>query len=206
MFKTKRLISIILVFALLSGLSINVSANDNSDVIAISPVTYTSEESMQKDMQNQVDKHLNALIEADSKTRDQYDWTYSTEYGSPKYVTKSGYAGGQNPGGVKFDYPGGAFSWTPSGGPTISASVSFSIPFKSCTINVDLGVAEANNSLEYIQAVNNYTDFVKLYIYKTMKVTPYVIYRTNIHTGVTEIYSNGHTSVMHNYQFEVRKV
>lgn len=202
----RKIISLILVTIVTLMIPFHTLANDNPNVIVSSSTTYVPEKVMETDMQDQINKRLESLIKSSSLTRDQYDWTYTTEYGSPKYVTKSGYAGGQNAGGVKFDYPGGAFSWTPSGGPTLSASVSFPVPYTSCSVNVDLELAKANDSLEYIQAVNNYTDYVKLYVYKTMKVTPYVIYRTNIHTGVKEAYTTGSTSTMYSHKFEVRKV
>ncbi|MBE6034989.1 MAG: hypothetical protein E7222_09875 [Clostridiales bacterium] len=188
-------------------LSVPVFAAEADDNSTIESSTYIIDDAVRNaDIQRQVDEQLATLIAADSKLRGEYDWVYSNKFAKPKYVTKGGYPSGQLPGGVKFSKPGGAFSWSPEGGPVVSASVGFSAPYKAVTLGVNLGVSKANESLKYVQHVSNYTDHVKLYVNKTMEVKPYITYRTDRRTGKTEEYYHGSVNTMYSFELKVKKV
>ena len=106
---------------------------------------------------------------------------------------------------MKFAEPGGAFLWKPSGGPKLNTTVSFSVPYKAVTFAVDLGYTRTDESLEYVQAVDNCTNYVKLYVTITTKVQPYIVYRTDS-AGNTEAYYIGAVKTPFRYALSVKVV
>lgn len=132
------------------------------------------------------------------------DYTYDTEYVDTKYVTKGGFAGGQPKSGVRFR-DGGSFFWMETGGPTLSASVSFSHPFKYVSISVDLGLSSKSQVTGYSADVPNKTDYFKLWVDKTMEVRQANIYRTNIKTGKTSLYMTMYPTTFDSFDLYAKK-
>lgn len=201
----KKILSLIIILTMCFTITAPVMAANDNNIVARS--VYTIDEEIRKaDIQHQIDNYVATLIALDSEKKDQYNWIYTTEYGSIKYVTRGGYPGGQPTAGVKFGQPGGSFSWTPEGGHTVDATVSFSAPFKAVTVSVDFGLAKQGGGLEYTQWVDNYTDHVKLYVDKTMEVQPFVVYRTDSYTGKKEVYTSSAVSTMYQFELSARVV
>lgn len=207
----KKIVSLFLVFSMCISTSLPVNAakkneNPTDDNIISKQIYIIDEATLNEEQQRAEEEILASLRENEPKTRGQYDYDYKVEWGSSKNVTKGGYPGGQPSGGVKFSKPGGAFSWNPSGGPSVSASVSFSAPYKGGSISIDLGIAQAGSGLQYVQNVSNYTNYVKLYVNKTMQVKPYVTYRIHKTTGKKEVWTTGYNELMASFEFKVYKV
>lgn len=183
-------------------------ASNANDELKSNTVYITKDKSSDLKKNELIAQIINNAKENDKKARGEYDWTYRCEYGSTKYVTASGFPGGQPTRGVKFSAPGGAFYWKKSGGPEINLSVSFTFPFKTVEFSAELGncVSSTDGEIAYIQQVDNYTDFVKLQVIITYEVEPYVIIRTNRHTGAEEVYYNGSYITEYSYEFLVREM
>ena len=207
----KKIMSLILSFSLLflSYSPVNAATNDeipNEDKLISKQTYYVDEATLLAEQKEAEERILASLRENELQTRSDYDYIWTVEWGTPKKVTKGGYPGGQPSGGVKFSKPGGAFSWDPTGGPTSSANVSFTAPFQGGSITIDFGIAKAGEGLQYVQSVSNYTDYVKLYVNKTMEVKPYVTYRTHRVTGKKEVWTTGMNQSMYSFEFKVYKV
>lgn len=102
------------------------------------------------------------------------DHIYTSVVVSEKISPKvQGYAGNQPPGGRQFP-TGGGFWYSEDGGPGVTTSVEFTVPYKWFTFTIGLG----NESTKGLFVnVPNYTDSFKLYVEKTFKVSQVNIYK-----------------------------
>lgn len=194
----KKFLSVIFVLAMSFSLCAPVFAVEGEH-----NVTYIDEETRRADIERQAKEYIAFLEAHDRQARGEYDYTYTSEYGERDTATRSEYPS-QPSGGMKFDKPGGYISWNPEGGPTVSASVSFSPPFlKKYGISLCFGYALKGSGVGYGQAVDNYTDHVKLYVTRTDEVVPVAVYRTHRYTGVTELYSTSYMQTLYSFEFRV---
>lgn len=137
------------------------------------------------DIENQINEALNNLNKMN--TLSDRDYYYTTEVVETKYKTVGGFAGGQLPGGNRFQ-TGGGFYWDESGGPSISGSVSFSQPYKQVDFSVDLGIAFDNPTHGKFVSVPNTYQYFKLYIEKTMEIKKVNVYRQKYTGGTKELW------------------
>lgn len=143
---------------------------------------------LHSDLQKEVDK----IIENDIKnniTPRGPRYKYKTTYLSPVYTSVGGYAGNQLPGGYQFS-TGGGFYYSPGGGPTVSGSVTVSLPapYNVCSFSINLGTTGSFGT--FIQAPST-TGYYKLYVEQTMKVVPYKVFRARVGTNNWQFYSGG---------------
>lgn len=194
----KKFLSVIFVLAMSFSLCVPAFAVENE-----SNVIYIDEETKRADIDRQAKEFLALLATHDRQARGEYDYTYTSEYGDGRSDTKSGYPS-QPAGGVKFAEPGGFISWQPEGGPSVSASVNFSPPFEALhNFSISLGYASAGSGTGYGQFVDNYTNYVRLFVYRSDMVVPVAIYRTHRYTGVRELYMTQYLQTLDSYSFRV---
>lgn len=74
---------------------------------------------------------------------------------------------------------GGGFYYSDSGGPTVNASASITIPttLKNVSISFGINLGQRSESSGFFVSVPNKTDYFKLYIEKELEIRPYVVYR-----------------------------
>ena len=87
-----------------------------------------------------------------------------------KYATGAGYAGNRSISGTRFP-TGGGFFWSGSGGPSVSASVSFGIT----PISIGISLGNSSSSGKFV-TVPNTTNYFKLRVQKTNKVVQTAVY------------------------------
>ena len=180
-------------------------SQDLDKEILSSKTYYVDKDVREADIQRQLAEYMTELLASTPQPTSDYEYSYSVEYGEPQLISKGGYPGNQPSHGTKFAAPGGAFTWQPDGGPSYSLSVSFPPPFNFLTkASISLGIATTGASnVGIVQTVENYTDYVKLYVIKTQEITPFIVYRTNLYTGEKSEYSKNHLSSMYSYEFDV---
>lgn len=131
---------------------------------------------------------------------------YTSETVAIKYKPLSGYAGSQLPGGNKFS-TGGGFWWTDSTtSPTVSGSVSFSVPYKPVDISVSLGLSSTTDSRGLFVSVPNTYDFFKLYVIKTNEIKQVNIYRQQYASSPKELYQIMYPSTLYRQEQFASKV
>lgn len=154
------------------------------------------------DLQKEVDK----IIENDIKNNNTIKgprYKYKTVYLSPIYTNVSGYAGNQLPGGYQFP-TGGGFYYSPEGGPTVSGSITVSLPapYNICSFSINLGTNGSFGTLIYAPST---TGYYKLYVVQTMKVVPYKVLRARVGTNNWQFYVGGSGSSLYkSNQYAVR--
>ncbi len=188
----KNVISIVLALSMCLGITGPTSAAYITSEHDSSATYYVDEETRKQDIQRQIDEVLDELNKQEialyGRDPDAFDYYTEIVTVETKKVSKGGFAGNQNPGGVCFGSEGGAFFWsaTPAGA-TGSASVSFSVPFKIVTVSFDFGgtVSSGSSNIGYIANVGKeyQNDYVKLYITQTKEVQQVNYYKTNKKTG-----------------------
>lgn len=123
---------------------------------------------------------------------------WKTEYGEAVTTYASGYAGNQVSNGYSFP-TGGGFYYSDSGGPDVSFSVTVGGQFVSGSVNI--GVKSDTLGLWVSAPTDN--NFYKLYVVKTVEVTPYTVYLKE--NGVWTVYYRGTThNTVSSTQFSVR--
>lgn len=200
----KKIISFILVVIMVLALSVPVYAEsrdleetDNRVVITTTP---EERDEMFNEYMAQLITELEGPVQAlDNKDRFQY------EHFDYQYKTVGGYAGNQLAGGYRFP-TGGGFYYSDSGGPSVSGSVSLSLPapFNFVSFSVNLGERTTSTGM-YITAPNS-TDYFKLYVEKGMEVRPYAVYKQNPDTREYELYTVGAVSVPYSISAYAKKV
>lgn len=143
------------------------------------PTNTVSEYDRQKDFEIQ----LNAIIEK-NKLEDGLihpnagDHIYTSEIVQTKYSVAKGYAGGQPAGGFQFkNVGGGMVFYNSSGGPTVSASVSFDVPIKFMTISLGLGNANESIIGVGVPIPQSTTNYYKVWVENTYKTDQVNIYK-----------------------------
>lgn len=120
-----------------------------------------------------------AAVLAQHGTRGNLGYT-DTNYGSTTRHTVKGYPGDQPPGGYSYGPQGGAVHFTQTGGPTVSISISASIPnYISINIAIPLGAmteVETGYSCNIPGSPQSAPVYYKVYEQKVVEVTPYVVY------------------------------
>lgn len=204
----KKILSFALAVAMFFTIAGPASASGFEEDCVSSTKYYVDEETRRADIQRQLEDYMSELLDSSAQTMNGYDYQYISEYGLSQFVTAEGYPGGQPTKGVKFSPPGGGFTWNPDGGPTQSFSLTFAYPFNVIPVTVSIGVATAGQSggVGYYQVVDNYTDYVKLYVEKTMEIVPVIVYKENIYTGERTVYMKNYLSTMYSYEMEYRVV
>ena len=123
------------------------------------------------------------------------DYVYKTEYLPKKQIVLSGFAGGNKPGGDRFQ-TGGGFWFTDKNGPSVSGGLTLNYLGKLKLISVSVSLGQAGSSGKYV-AVPDTEHYFKLYIEKTVEVTPYITYKRlkgNAHANDPwTVYNEGHT-------------
>lgn len=116
---------------------------------------------------------------------------YRSEYLEHEIVTVSGFAGNQLSGGYQFP-TGGGFWYSDSGGPSVTGSISLSLPAPFDMLSFSVNLGKSATSGLFVNAPNT-TDYFKLYVVKTVEVSPYVVYRAPSGTEDWEIDHIGST-------------
>lgn len=139
-------------------------------------------EVVEADFNRQINELLEQKREADKNkiTPMAADHIYTAEVVEIKTKWVSGIPGGQPRNGTRFKQPGG-FYYSPSGGPTATSNIEFSVPFKVVSFSVNLGTAEAattgytirvpNTEDFFLLTVDNEVEIRQVNIYK--QITPY---------------------------------
>lgn len=128
---------------------------------------------------------------------------FKLEKGPIKYITLSGYAGNQLPGGYRF-HNGGGFYFSDSGGPTVSASLSFSAKWGG-SIGVSVRLGNSGGSGRYYNAPDT-TSYWKLYVVKKVQVEPYILYEKKPSSTKWIVNSRGSNQVVINSDGMAKKV
>lgn len=109
-------------------------------------------------------------------------YEYKTEYFPKQYKVIKGYAGNQLSGGYRFQ-TGGGFYFSDSGGPSVSASINLSLPAPFNFISFAVGMGTNSSSSGRIITVPNTTDYFKLYVEKSVTLSPYAVYERRKNTN-----------------------
>lgn len=139
-----------------------------------------------------VQKEVDKIIENDIKNNNTIKgprYKYMTKYLPYQYKTVGAYAGNQPPQGVRFAN-GGGFYYSMANGPSISFSITVSLPPPFNVVSFSANFGTVNNSGEIFD-VPDTTHYFKLYIQKNYEIRPYVIYRARVGTNNWKIYTSG---------------
>ena len=166
-----RIVAIILFIAVLPTASaasaINIVKSQPEKVYIRYEITEAEiQEMIAQDFLEKTGINLNAKYESPYYTSVQYD--------KMEYVTASGFAGNQLPGGYNFP-GGGALYWSDSGGPEVSVSVTFDLPWAGASVSIALGTRVASGGSGYVNVPAD-SHYYKLYVTRTYTALPYIIY------------------------------
>lgn len=173
-----------------------------STVLALEATDYTklsndymysyskTHEEVERELKEQINSQVSEIQKQYSLNRagesvDPANW--KTEYGPKKTVTLGGYAGGQVQNGYQFP-TGGGFYFSDSGGPSVSVSVNYDIPYTPVSVSVGLG--NSSTSGKFV-SVPNKTDYFKLYVSKEVEVQPYITYTRDSRNSPWKVYYRG---------------
>lgn len=208
----KRVLSIFAAIAVLTSIfSVNAFAAESSTQMETSTILYQntlSEVEIEELHAQQVEQQIEEVMLRDQSIPSITPYgppptsSYDTVYGAEKLVDLNGFAGSQPSGGTQFP-SGGGFYYSDSGGPTVSLSYSWPTPYGSFGISGNLG--NKANSGVFVNAPNK-TNFFKLYITKTYKCKPYIIYKIDNRTGAKTEYYKGMTQVHYRTSATAKKV
>ena len=126
---------------------------------------------------------------------------YENEYGPTVRKTFSGYAGNQPKGGNRFA-TGGGFYFQDNGGPSISISISYPLPYGNMTVGVSLGKSASSGKFVTVPDTIHY---YKLYVEKTYDCRPYITYYTDSF-GKKSVFFRGMTKVLYSQNQYAKKV
>ena len=131
------------------------------------------------------------------------DYTYRNEVKETKYTwTKEAACGKQPAGGVRFPSGGGMY-YDPSGGPSVSYSVSFG--GASMPLSVGIGIS-TTSSIKYEATAPDKIHFFKLYARKHMKVQKVVTYKKNKRTGEEKVFSVAYPATEERFESYLKQV
>lgn len=139
-----------------------------------------------------VQKEVDKIIENDIKNNNTIKgprYKYKTKYLPYQYKTVRAYAGNQPPQGVRFAN-GGGFYYSMANGPSISFSVTVSLPPPFNVVSFSANFGNVDNSGQIFN-VTDTTHYFKLYIEKNYEIRPYVVYRARVGTNNWQIYTSG---------------
>ncbi|MDY3052542.1 MAG: hypothetical protein SOR89_05155 [Ndongobacter sp.] len=143
---------------------------------------YTSEE---KSHSEELIKEI--LSQEGIELRDAGEW--KVEYGTPKTISSSGYAGNQPSRGTRFN-TGGGFYFSSGGGPSVSVGVSFPSPYGSFTVSCNLGNVGASGRFVTVPSSEYY---YKLYVTQYKSVKPSAVYKKV--NGVWQLWLTDYTVI-----------
>jgi len=130
------------------------------------------------------------------------------ESGKSKTVVVKGFASGQGTNGFKFNsknYSGATLYYSSTGGQSQSVSISFSSPYVPVSISIDMGVASSDN-VGVGLSVNSGYGYYKVYVEKTVTVTPYAVYYRVGPGAPWECVNHYHTETVDNQFPYLKKV
>lgn len=203
----KKCLCVLLTVILTLGLSVTVFAQDaDKSSESNDPSSGMIIETTTEQRDQQFDRMMAQIMlsfETNTATKGP-QYHYKTENHSYQYKTVSGYAGNQVAGGYRFQ-TGGGFWYSESGGPSISGSISLSLPspYNFVSFSVNLG---NNSSSGRFVTVPNTTDYFKLYVSKVVEVRPYAVYRARSGTENWELYSVGAVPITYSINAYAKKV
>lgn len=178
----KKLFLFSLIGALLfTPIMANAEAFDQTDFSESTMISgyIVSELDRQKDFENQLNEIIEKIKLEDSLIHPNAgDHIYTSEIVQTKYSTVEGFAGGQLPGGYQFTNTGGGMVfYDPSGGPSVSSSVSFDIPIKFLTLSLGLGNANESIVGVGVPIPQSTTKYYKVWAKNTYKTNQVNIYK-----------------------------
>lgn len=122
------------------------------------------------------------------------DYIYKTEYLPKQYIVLKGFAGGNSPGVDRFE-TGGGFWFTDYAGPTVSGGLTINYLGNLKLISVSVSLGKAGSSGKFV-SVPDTEHYYKLYVEKTIEITPYITYKRlkgNLHANDPwTVYLEGH--------------
>lgn len=172
--KKKILLLLICCLMITTPLISNAKSFDIKEKAVLSKVEIVPKEVVEADFERQINEILDQKREKVEPMAGDYYYTSKVVQIKKKWLYGD-IPGGQPRDGTRFSQPGG-FSYSPSGGPTSSGSVEFSVPFKLFTFSIDVGTAQAT-SVGYNIAVPNTTDFFLLVVDSEVETRQINIYR-----------------------------
>lgn len=178
------------------------SINSNKSVLDECCRIQTSEEDRNQQFENAMEQILSELDEESGERGPKYHYRY--EYYPYQYRTVGGYAGNQVAGGYRFP-TGGGFWYTDSGGPSVSGSISLSLPAPYNFVSFSVNLGRKSSSGQFV-TVPNTTDYFKLYISKVIEVRPYAIYIARSGTQNWELYMVGGVPITYSITAYAKKV
>lgn len=154
---------------------------------ALITVSLSTVEERDQEFSIVINEIMNGLNDEPSVKGPKYH--YKSEYLPYQYVTVSGFAGNQLPGGYRFP-SGGGFWYSDNGGPSVSGSVYLNLPLPYNFLSFSVNIGVNSTSGLFVNAPNT-TDYFKLYVSKVIEVRPYVIYTARSGTQDWELYLSG---------------
>ena len=134
----------------------------------------------EQEQERSLQESIQAIMAKKSMTREVPEYSsYDFVPIATKYATASGYAGNQPSYGTRFP-TGGGFYWSNGGGPTVSVSVSFSVP--STPISVGISLGNSSSSAKFV-TVPNTVNYFKLKSERTYKVVQNAVYGYPLNGG-----------------------
>lgn len=203
----KKYLCLVLAVVMVMGMSVTAFAQEPNKDTASSEahrgVTIETTEEYRDQVFDETMAQIMSSLESQSVEKGP-QYHYKTEYYSYQYKTVGGYAGNQAAGGYRFQ-TGGGFGYSESGGPSVSGSVSLSLPapYNFVSFSVNLG---NNSSSGKFVTVPNTTDYFKLYVSKVVEVRPYAVYRARSGTENWELDSVGGVPITYSVNAYAKKV
>ncbi len=200
--KFKRVGSICLSIAFMLSISMSAYASDNGtekQPISKEVILTTTQEERDAEFERVMED-----IQAHTATPYGPKYRYKTEYLPYSYTTLSGYAGNQVAGGYKFP-TGGGFWFSDVGGPTVSGSVSLSLPAPFNIVSVSVNLGQKGDSGVWVSAPTT-TAYYKLYVSKVMELRSYIVYRAPVGTENWEVDNAGTVPITYSVTASARKV
>lgn len=178
----------------------NIMENDN----VLNQQRYElSESEIAKLEQEQIDKHLNDIKNKSNirPLNTEYDYEYITrKSGNPVYTYGKdiGWAGGQQPWGVKYENTSGMIYWSDGG---YNTSISIGIGGQLFSASISAGKMVASSSYGAYVKPNIYA---KLWIKRDIMSQKNITYRRNIYTGEETYYTEFYTHTPVSFIFDMR--
>lgn len=131
------------------------------------------------------------------------NYTYQTVYGTPLNVsTGYKYCSNQPSNGTKIA-GGGSININTTGGPTVSISVTFPLPYGSFSVGCATGSKVGVGGVSVYIPSNGY---YKVRVNNTYRTTPYVVYEIVKSTGSKRMISRGHSKYLYSSAYDKVKV
>lgn len=138
------------------------------------PTTIITNTLSEEDRQEGIEKQISISLKK-AKLKDKIvnptagDHIYTSEIVATKYKIAEGFVGGQLPGGYNFPDAGGKVYVKSSGGPKISSTITFEVPYKLLSLSLALG--EVDNDIGVgVPIPASLTKYYKVHVKQTYRI------------------------------------